>query len=325
MVREAKRTGLVAGGLVAALLGIVQWNVRPPMLLAERYWTGAGWVEVVLLAIYAGWLYRWMADPSGHPLARRWLWRFFSLVFYGQLILGMLGVERCLMTGKLHFPIPALIAVGPLYRGGGYFMLGLFLMTLLLVGPAWCSHLCYLGSWDDFFATRRRRPALLARWVPWARLGWATVVLGGAWWLGRLGVSTMYAIVGAAALGLVGVALMLSVSRKLGLMFHCTLFCPIHAVATILGRINPFRLEVGGGCTQCGVCTLHCRYDALRPHHLERGKVGLSCTLCGDCLQSCRDGHLTYRFPGMGPVRSRELFLVLVVVLHGVFLGLARI
>ncbi len=294
------------------------------MLLAERFVPGSGWVEIALLAIYAGWLYGRMTDPVRQPVARRWAWRLFSVVFYGQLVVGLLGVERCLMTGKLHFPIPALIAVGPLYRGSGYFMLGLFLMTVLLVGPAWCSHLCYLGSLDDYLATRRR-PARLARWVPWARLGWAVVVLAGAWWLGRQGFPVVYAIVGAATLGIVGVAIMVAVSRPLGLMFHCTLFCPIHVLATILGRINPFRLEVGDGCTRCGICTLHCRYDALQPHHLERCKVGLSCTLCGDCLSSCRDGHLAYRFPGMGPIRSRELFLLLVVVLHGVFLGLARI
>lgn len=295
------------------------------MLLAERFVAGAGWLEIALLSLYAGWLYRQMVDPRQHPRARRFAWRLFSLVFFGQLVLGLLGVERCLMTGQLHFPVPALIALGPLYRGGGYFMLGLFLMTVLLVGPAWCSHLCYLGSWDDFCATRRRRPARLGRWLPSARLLFAALLLIGAWQLGRQGLSVTVAVWLAASLGLGGVMLMVVVSRQLGIMFHCTLFCPIHVLATILGRVSPFRLEVGQGCTRCGICTLHCRYDALLPHHLERCRVGRSCTLCGDCLQSCRDGHLTYRFPGMGPVRSRELFLLLVVVLHGVFLGLARI
>ena len=295
------------------------------MLLAERFYPGAGWVEIVLLAWYAGWLHRRMVDPKKQPQARRFAWRFFSVAFYGQLVLGLLGVEHCLMTGELHFPIPALIAVGPLYRGGGYFMFSLFLMTVLLVGPAWCSHLCYLGSWDDLCAIQRRRPARLARWVPSLRLLWAAAMLAGAWWLGQQGLSTTFAICGAAALGIGGVMLMVVVSRRLGIMFHCTIFCPIHVLATLLGRIHPFRLDVGGGCTRCGICTLHCRYDALHPHHLERSRVGRSCTLCGDCLQSCRDGHLTYRFPGLGPGRSRELFLLLVVVLHGVFLGLARI
>ncbi len=325
MRRGVKRTGWVVSLLVAALLGIVQWKVRPPMLLAERFVPGAGWIEIAFLSVYAAWLYRRMVDPQRQPKARRLVWRLFSVVFYGQLVLGLLGVERCLMTGKLHLPIPILIAAGPLYRGGGYFMLGLFLMTVLLVGPAWCSHLCYLGSWDDYFATRRRRPANLARSVPWVRLGWAVAVLGGAWWLGRQGFSTAYALTAAAALGVGGVLLMVVVSRQLGLMFHCMLFCPIHVLATILGRLSPFRLVVGAGCTRCGICTLHCRYDALQPHHLERCKVGLSCTLCGDCLESCREGHLSYRFPGLGPNRSRELFMLLVVVLHAVFLGLARI
>ena len=45
------------------------------------------------------------------------------------------------MTGKLHLPVPALIVAGPVYRGSVGFMLILFLCTILLVGPAWCSHL----------------------------------------------------------------------------------------------------------------------------------------------------------------------------------------
>ena len=33
----------------------------------------------------------------------------------------------------------------------------LFASTLLLVGPAWCSHLCYIGAWDDAMARARKK------------------------------------------------------------------------------------------------------------------------------------------------------------------------
>ncbi|HDJ22855.1 MAG TPA: 4Fe-4S binding protein [Candidatus Aminicenantes bacterium] len=62
-----------------------------------------------------------------------------------------------LMTGKLHLPVPALILAGPIYRGTLSFMLILFLVTIVLVGPAWCSHLCYVGAWDDIACRRKRR------------------------------------------------------------------------------------------------------------------------------------------------------------------------
>ncbi len=311
--------------LVGSLLAMVQWKVRPPMLLAERFLPGSGWVEAALLALYAAWLVRRMQDPRGHPVWRRRVWRLFSAVFFGQLLLGILGVERCLMTGTLHFPIPALIAAGPAWRGGGFFMLGLFLTTVVLVGPGWCSHLCYLGSWDDAASLARRRPRLLPPWTRWAKFLWAAAVIGGAWLLGRSGLPGTAAVVAAATLGIGGVAVMLLLSRRWGAMVHCLFFCPIHVLATALGRLNPFRIRIDSACTFCGACTLACRYDALQPGDLRRNRVALSCTLCGDCLPSCRDGHLAYRFPGLTPARSRTLFLVLTVSLHALFLGLARI
>ncbi len=200
MERSSKHAALFVALLVGGPLAVVQWRSAPPMLLAERYLPHSGWAEVVLLALYAAWLFGKMVRQNGHPHYRRLAWRLFSAVFFGQLVLGLIGATRCLMTGQLHFPIPALIALGPLYRGGGYFMLMLFLVTVALVGPAWCSHLCYAGSWDDAFATRQRRPTTMPRWLPMARLAWAMALLTGAWTLGRLALPPWLAIALAATM-----------------------------------------------------------------------------------------------------------------------------
>jgi hypothetical protein len=93
------------------------------MLLAERFIPGLGWVEIALLSIYAAWITSRMANPAASPRWRARIWLFFSVVFFSQLVLGIAGVEECLMTGNLHLPIPALVVAGPIYRGGGYFML----------------------------------------------------------------------------------------------------------------------------------------------------------------------------------------------------------
>jgi len=55
------------------------------------------------------------------------------------------------MTGKLHLPTPSMILAGPAYRREIGFMTWLFLSTIILNGPAWCSHLCYMVSLDYFF------------------------------------------------------------------------------------------------------------------------------------------------------------------------------
>jgi len=253
------------------------------------------------------------------------VWRLFSVVFFAQLLIGLAGVERFLMTGQLHLPIPALIVAGPVYRGGGLFMLVLFLSTIVLVGPAWCSHLCYIGAWDDLAARARKQPRPLPRWREPVRVGLLITVVATALALRLAGVATVVAAGAAIAFGLAGVALMVTWSRRAGAMAHCTTWCPIGLLADVLGKLSPFRLRIGPGCEQCGACASLCRYDALSEEHLRRGRPGLTCTLCGDCLAACPTGAIGYRFPGLSPERARAIFLVLVVSLHAVFLGVARL
>jgi len=316
---------LVAALLTGGLLSVVQWKVSPPMLLAERFIPGSGWAEVVLLSVYAALVCRAMLDPTRQPKWRRWTWRLFSAVFYGQLLLGLAGIEKCLMTGKLHLPVPALIAAGPAYRGGGFFMLGLFLTTVILVGPAWCSHLCYLGAWDDVAASRVKVPRALPRWVRLGKVAFALAVLFAAFLMGVAGVEGTFAAVAGGTFGIAGIAIMVLVSARTGAMVHCLFWCPIGLLATWLGRVSPFRLVVESSCTRCTLCFRACRYDALAPEDLERGRPAASCTLCGDCIRSCRHDSIRYRFAGLSGPRARTLFIVLVASLHALFLGLARI
>jgi hypothetical protein len=89
--------------------------------------------------------------------------------------------------------------------------------------------------------------------------------------------------------------------------------------------MNPFRIRISSGCSDCGACSLPCRYDALSKEDIGRRRPGPSCTLCGDCLSRCRDSQIGYRFLGLSPAAARSLFLVLVVAGHASFLGVARI
>jgi polyferredoxin len=127
------------------------------------------------------------------------------------------------------------------------------------------------------------------------------------------------------AFGIVGLGLIVWVSRRVGYMVHCTMYCPIGLAADVLGKLSPFRLRINDGCTECGACTLKCRYDALRQGDIEARRPGLTCTLCGDCLASCKGKSIEYRFAGLSARHARTVFLVLVVSIHAVFLGVARI
>jgi polyferredoxin len=327
---RAQETATVSASsfaLSALLLGMVQAKVPRPMLLLERFWPSGGWFEVLLLSVYAAWLAAKLLGAEarqGTAATRLRLWTFFSAVFFGQLLLGLLGFERFLMSGELHLPVPALIVAGPLFRGTRFFMLGLFGATVLLVGPAWCSHLCYLGAFDGL-AARARRPTRTPAWSWGLRLGLMVLVFGLAFALGRLGVSALWASVLALLFGAGGVLLMMLWSRRSGRMMHCTLYCPIGVLAVVLGKLSPFRIRLSAACSRCGACTPSCRYGALEPAHLQRGRVGLSCTLCGDCVERCGHGALSYSFLGRSGAGVRVAFVALVVALHAAFLGVARL
>lgn len=319
------RSSTLAFFLTGILLGIVHGKVQPPMLLFERFWPNSGWVEILLLAAWAAWLVEKFTDPKNVSKWRIRIWLFFSIVFFTQLIWGLAGFEKFLMTGKLHLPIPALILAGPIYRGAGFFMPILFLGTILVLGPAWCSHLCYIGAWDNLAATARRKPSLLPKWRHPVRLAILIFIVAVAFGLNRLGVSATFATGLAILFGLGGVGLMLTTSRRTGAMTHCTIYCPIGLVANWLGRISPFRIRIETACTECGACRQACRYDALHPEDIRKHRPNSSCTLCGDCVAKCPDNWINYRFLKMKPENARQLFIVLAVTLHAVFLGLARI
>ncbi|WP_239057887.1 4Fe-4S binding protein [Pseudodesulfovibrio sp. JC047] len=309
-------------------LALARAKVPFPILLADRYLPGWGWAEIFALGLYAQWIGGRMMKPRGHRMVRPRIWALFSAVFFLQLALGLLGMEQMLMTGTLHLPVPALIFGGPVFRGTGFFMLILFSVTIFLVGPAWCSHLCYIGAWDDSLSRLGPRPAPkegLRRLSLWGRGATLVLTIMTAVVLRSMGIPGSSAIVFAMFFGLLGVGIMAFVSRKMGMMTHCTTFCPMGLVANILGKISPWRIRIGSDCTRCGACYTRCRYNALDESRVTLGRPALSCTLCGDCVSACAHKQIGYSFPGLSGENARTLFIVLVVTLHAIFLGVARI
>lgn len=311
---------LAVGGLALA-----RQKSSLDILLADRFVHDGGWVTVFLLGAYGALVVGRMLTVERSAKWRRAIWTLFSAVFFSQLLLGLLGFKHFLMTGNLHLPVPALIAAGPLFRGEGLFMIILFSATLLLVGPAWCSHLCYIGAWDNLAANAQRKTEVLPGWTRVLRWLLCGVVLGVAYAFRRLGMPVSSAAIWAAAFGLAGVAVMLFWSRRTGTMTHCITYCPMGLLADIFGRINPWRIRIHRDCNLCGLCSRRCRYNALLPSDLDQHRAGFNCSLCGDCLAVCPHGHLYYHFPWVNEHVARTGFLVVIVALHAIFLGVARL
>jgi len=311
--------------LTAGMLTTVQVVVERPMLMVDRFFPGMGWIEIVLLSLYAGFVIPKILNPKTSIRWRTILWLTFSIIFFSQLTLGILGLESFLMTGKLHLPIPALIIAGPVYRGEHFFMPILFGSTLLFIGPAWCSYFCYIGGWDFLASQQVKRPRPMPKWRQPLRITVLVLVIGLAYFFRQSEVPVSLVIQLAALFGLGGLAIIVFISRRQGNMVHCITYCPIGVVANVLGKISPFRLRINDSCSSCRKCSMVCRYDALNPQDLDRKKPGLSCTLCGDCIGSCKDSYINYSFLGLSPQLARTLFVIIVVSFHAVSIGVARI
>ncbi len=333
-VRARHRVAAQSAGASAAAFCLVfgigafpHLKMRDPVpLIAERFLPGSGWGELLLLAIYAAWLVEKLLDAGTTDRIRRNVWAGFSLVFFLQLALGVAGVAKLLMTGALHLPVPAMIAAGPFFRGETSFFMPILLgVTLLVAGPAWCSWFCYLGSWDFIASRSADEPGVLPRHPDAARIAILILLCGGAAALRMAGVPALVAASLGILFGIGGVAVMLLASRRTGIMVHCTAYCPIGLIATVVGKINPLRVRIGGGCTQCQSCIPTCRYGALTETTLRQYKPGPTCTLCGDCLSACPGAQIGYRFPGLTAAGAKRMFFAIAASVHALFIGFGRI
>ncbi len=295
-----------------------------PFLLLERLIHGGGWVEVVFIAGYSSIVAWHMQDPLKIAIWRKKTWFLFSIVFFSQMVLGLTASPLFLMTGKLHLPIPAMILAGPVYRGDISVMTILFLSTVVLSGPAWCSHLCYFGGIDSYFAggTKRLRGTIVNRSLKHTVL---FLVICAALILKWTGASSYLALVMALVFGVASLGVILIFSHRKGKMVHCINICPIGTIVNYYKYVSPFRMIIDDTCSACMSCSSHCRYDALGKNDILRQKPGISCTLCGDCISSCHSGSLKYKFLNLSPKTSRTLYLFITVSLHAITLSMARI
>lgn len=312
--------------LTGILLSFVQLKVSNPMLLLERFIPSGGWVEIIFLSLYAAFIANKMKDPKNVIQWRKYTWLLFSIVFFSQLIIGLCGYEKFLMTGELHLPIPAIILGGAIYKLKIGFMPILLLSTILLSGPAWCSHLCYFGAFDNFAASGRGKNGNKGiRNKFKIKYTLLILVIAVAILLRAFDVDILYATLSGALFGIVGLFIIIFISSKKKKMVHCVTYCPIGTLVMYLKYISPFRVYIDDSCTNCMKCTGYCKYDALNITEIKNRKPGKTCTYCGDCMTACQFSSIKYKLFNLSPERSRNIYLLITITLHAVFIGLARI
>lgn len=310
--------------VVTGILGAIQYFISTPMLLAERFMAGAGWIQVLLIAGYAGIIGYHIANRQKRGKWRMYSWLLFTILFYLQLIAGIFINDIFLLTGKLHIPVPAMIIAGPIYRFQLSVMSLLFISTIILSGPSWCSHLCYFGAIDNLFASHKKTRNTIDKKLP-IKLSILSLTIAVTILLKWLNINTILATSLGIGIGIIGLLVMLLVSRQKGKMVHCTTFCPVGTVVNYTSKINPFRLYIDNNCTECQKCTAFCNYDALNLKDIISKKPDITCTLCGDCLTSCHTKSINYKFAGLRGVKAERIYLIITISLHAIFLAMGRI
>ena len=302
-----------------------------PLLLLERFAPGWGEAQVLFISWYSVFALALLLSPKRSRKGRKLLWAVFSLVFFGQLALGLLGVEKMLMTGNLHIPVPGFIIFGPVFRGICSMMLVLMPMATLLGGSAWCSMLCYFGPLDSVVAdnmpvkpippilqwmVRYGRPCVLAVGI---LVALALRVLEQPLEV-ALGISFLFVCA--------SLCVMAIISKKYNSMMHCTAFCPVGIVVNTLGKISPWRIRIEQEkCDNCGVCEKICKYRAISSASRAKGTAALQCSLCMDCIPACKKQAINLRtavLPLSGTT-AKHVFLALLVIMHAVFIAFARV
>ena len=306
------------------ILSMVQLKVETKMLVFERFFNNGGWIEIVIVSLYGAFITWQMQDLRKTPKWRLLSWTVFSIWFFTQLFLGILVSEKFLLTGKLHLPIPAMIISGPIFRGQLSVMTFLFLSTIVLTGPAWCSHLCYFGAIDAQTAKTIKPQAIKSNKKTLKSTVLAIVILA-AILLRWFNVAPLTATILGAVFGFTGLVVIVIWSRKKGQMVHCIAYCPVGTIVNYLKYINPFRIKIESTCTICMACKSSCRYNALNIDDIRKQKPGINCILCGDCLTSCHENAIQYKLFKLSPDVSRKAYLFITISMHTIFLALGRI
>jgi len=318
--------------LVFALLVPVQILPEKTLLLFERLFSGGGWLQITIVSLYAAILMYNMQFRERRTKWRERSWLFFACFFYFQLILGISADSIFLLSGKLHLPIPAIIIAGPVFRFSSWFMIILFISTIIFTGPAWCSHLCYFGAFDSLSSHKSAKKQRTGTVVLGKKkrvvikFSILLILTGTALVLRIMNGSSNLATLLAVLFGMIGIGVILIISRRSGSMQHCTLYCPIGTIVNYAKYISPFRFEINSNkCTACCSCISKCRYMALSVESVKMKKIENTCTYCGDCITSCNHNALQYRFLWLSPEGAERLWLILTVTIHAVFIAVARV
>jgi 4Fe-4S binding domain len=272
----------------------------------------------LLIAVLTTWsvfLTGKMVTTKKRASYRSFYWRLLSIIFFSQILVGVFISSNFLLSGELTIPHPSFFVFS-----GSHFSrflsnaLLLYFISLVLTGPSWCSHLCWLGSWDQYAASKKKRKISKS----------SIYLLRLLFFLFFVAVVLEFFkpnIKAVATLGfvyfIVSILVMAFVSGKYGSMEHCRSFCLIGKLSSIFAKISPFRMVK---ISTKPIPSSSCKMGAFDEKPSKNSKL-VNCTLCGDCLDKYGKSDLKMRFFNFS-FDAWPLFISLTIGLHSAFIAL---
>ncbi len=332
--QESSSLSLAAFCLVFVTFYIIHTKAGH-ILLFNRIYSGMGILQGLILSLWATYVVGRLSEKSGANAFRMKIWRFFSLVFFLQFFLALLGYTLFMLNQHFHLPVPALIIASPIFRSEGYFMLILFSASILLIGSAWCSYLCYFGVWDAYYTKKIQPMSKVIKGKYFKLLTFSStlsllLVVVSSYLLRLFQVPAQTALLLGAFVGILIIPFNFMFSRKYGFTSYCYALCPLGAISTRIRSLLFFftwKIKFSEACTLCGKCIRACNYMAIDKNAFIAKRAHSSCTLCLNCVNVCPHNACILELKpfSLSAQRAKEIFLVLIASFHATFLGVAMI
>lgn len=245
-----------------------------------------------------------------------------SFIIGSVEVIEPLGALQVVVASGASIPQPSLILLIAATT--------IFIVVTIMVGRAWCSWACPIGSLNELIeyimVKGRLKPIIEQRsksivkinenriWskeVKYFTLG--AVVLSSAVtrtpsWCSFCPIGTICrsnvagALVAGAEMAIVGAVLAANTYEK---RFFCKYICPVAGLLTLLSRINPFIKPTvkGDKCKRCTACAVICPEGLM----VCEEKTFAECTKCFVCYSKCPYGVVSIGLTGSRPATKQIL------------------
>lgn len=208
-----------------------------------------------------------------------------------------------------------------------FILLGITMLTTLLFGRIFCSHICPLGAIQEWIRKLGEKfgikefvvPEKLDKYLRYFKYITLGLIVFLSFKTGELVFREYDPYVAMMHLGNEiaekYIAYLILLIILIGSLFTknlwCRYFCPLGGFLGIIKKVSPFKIERDEkSCTSCGVCNKKCPANL----DIQNSKIikSADCISCGDCISSCPRSSLKMKI--FNKTINKNIFFIMVIV-----------